>query len=317
MKKLALIIAGIALLSVIATAQDSLYIYKSGTVVSKRATAQIDSIVFYKIGTVTTPPISTVTIPPKSTVTTPPIGTITSPPIGTVTTPPTSTVTIPPIGTVTYGSVTDGENNNYKTVTLGTQTWMAENLRVTKYNDGTTIPNIITASAWATLTTGAVCSYNNTSNADTIKTYGRLYNWYTVNTGKLCPTGWHIPNFTEWTTLKNYLISKGYNYDGGTTGNRIGKAMSSTIGWNSSFSTGDIGNKPSLNNTSGFNGLSGGYHDIKGTFKNMGSYGYWWSSEHAIGSFGIYWSLYYNSDGLGGDYTLEMVSGNSVRCLKN
>src|ERR1039457_6330795 len=92
---------------------------------------------------------------------------------------------------VTYGTMTDQDGNVYKTVTIGTQTWMAENLRTTIYNDGTAISNVTGATEWTNLTTGAYCNFNNTTSTDTIATYGRLYDWYAVNTGKLAPTGWH------------------------------------------------------------------------------------------------------------------------------
>ena len=104
---------------------------------------------------------------------------------------------------ITYGSITDIDGNTYKTVTIGTQTWMAENLKVTKYNDGIAIPNVTDNTAWRELTTGALCDYGNTpSNSET---YGKLYNWHAVNTGKLCPTGWHVPSDAEWTELTDYL----------------------------------------------------------------------------------------------------------------
>src|SRR6266542_118390 len=93
---------------------------------------------------------------------------------------------------VTYGILTDQDSNVYKIVTIGTQTWMAENLRTTKYNDGTTIPNVIFAGEWRNLETGAYVNYNNSISTDIIATYGRLYNWYTVNTGKIAPKGWHV-----------------------------------------------------------------------------------------------------------------------------
>src|SRR5574344_1985932 len=146
-------------------------------------------------------------------------------------------------GNITYGSITDIDGNTYKTVTIGTQTWMAENLKVTKYNDGIAIPNVTDATAWSELTTGALCDYDNTpSNSET---YGKLYNWYAVNTGKLCPTGWHVPSDAEWTILENYLIANGYNYDGTTTNNKIAKAMASSSGWKSSTNEFLIGSNDS------------------------------------------------------------------------
>src|SRR5664279_2133742 len=85
--------------------------------------------------------------------------------------------------------VTDIDGNVYTTVTIGTQVWMVENLKTTKYNDGTSIPNITDGAAWESLTTPGYCFYNNEAANKT--TYGALYNWYTVNSSKLAPTGWH------------------------------------------------------------------------------------------------------------------------------
>ena len=103
-----------------------------------------------------------------------------------------------------YGSVTDIDGNNYKTIQIGTQTWIDGNLKTTRYNDGTVIPNVTDIYAWEALTTPGFCWYDN--NEDTNKaTYGALYNWFAVNTGKLCPVGWHVPTDAEWTTLTTYL----------------------------------------------------------------------------------------------------------------
>jgi hypothetical protein len=96
-------------------------------------------------------------------------------------------------------TVTDIEGNVYHTVTIGSQIWMVENLQVTSYNDGTAIPNITDNNIWMNLKTGAYCNYNNDMNM--VNTYGRLYNWYAVNTQKICPTGWHVPADTDWPTF--------------------------------------------------------------------------------------------------------------------
>src|SRR5664280_2706679 len=107
---------------------------------------------------------------------------------------------------LTYGTMTDQDGNIYKTITIGTQTWMAENLRTTKYRDSTEIPNVTDNTAWDALTTGAYCNYNNTTSADTIATYGRLYNWYAATDSRnIAPAGWHVPTDAEWTTLTTYL----------------------------------------------------------------------------------------------------------------
>jgi uncharacterized protein (TIGR02145 family) len=104
----------------------------------------------------------------------------------------------------TFAAV-DGDGNGYYSVTIGTQTWLVEPLKTTKYNDRTNIPNVTDSIAWAALTTGAYCNYRNKTASDFIATYGRLYNWYAVNSGKLAITGWHIPTHNEWKTLVTFL----------------------------------------------------------------------------------------------------------------
>src|ERR1035437_3093980 len=121
-------------------------------------------------------------------------------------------------------TVTDKDGNVYHTVTIGTQTWMVENLKTTKYNDGTAIPNVTSVTGWRNLTTGAYCNYENDIANGT--KYGHLYNWYAVNTGKLAPKGWHVPTDAEWQTLGNYV--KIHLGSSGT----VAKALAATTGWN-------------------------------------------------------------------------------------
>ncbi len=102
-------------------------------------------------------------------------------------------------------TVTDIDGNVYQTITIGTKVWMVENLRVTRYNDGTPIPNVTDKYDWMLLKTGAYCNYNNDTNM--VCSYGRLYNWYAINTNKLCPKGWHIPRNDEWPTFNSSIKS--------------------------------------------------------------------------------------------------------------
>lgn len=180
------------------------------------------------------------------------------------------------------GSVTDQDGNSYDYITYGTQIWTVENAEMVTYRDGTPIPQVTDNTEWQNLTTGAWSYYNN----DPIKP--RLYNWYAVkgihdtdpNTPnkEFAPEGWHVPTEAEWTTLQNYLITNGYNYDGTTTGNKIGKAMASTTGWNTSTNTGAIGNYQSLNNNSEFNAIPEGNRGNNGSFYNEGDNALFWSS---------------------------------------
>jgi uncharacterized protein (TIGR02145 family) len=193
------------------------------------------------------------------------------------------------ISTAAGGTITDVENNVYNTVKIGTQVWMSENLKTTKYNDGTTaIPNITDNTAWAALTTGAYSWYNN--DVTNKNSYGALYNWYAVdnnaatkaasNGGKnVCPTGWHVPTDAEWTTLTTYLTNSGYGYGG--SGSNIGKSIAATSGWTASETAGTIGNDQASNNSSGFAGFPDGSRIYDGTYSSIGTSGYWWSSTEA------------------------------------
>ncbi len=105
---------------------------------------------------------------------------------------------------ITESKISDGDGNIYETVTIGTQVWLTENLKATKYNDGTSIQFVTDNTLWATLSTPAYCWYNN-DGGNYKDIYGGLYNWWAVNTGKLCPTGWHVPSDGEWTTLTSTL----------------------------------------------------------------------------------------------------------------
>ena len=201
---------------------------------------------------------------------------------------------------INYGTVTDIDGNTYKTVTIGSQTWMAENLRTTTYNDGTAIANVTDDDEWLALTTGAYCNYNNTTSTDTIATYGRLYNWYAVNTGKLCPTGWHVPSDAEWTELTDYL--GGESVAGGKL------KETGTTHWNSP-NTG-------ATNETGFTALPGGLRYGSRTFGHIGTNGYWWSATEYYAAFAWYRLMYYViSDVYRTSYNKEV--GLSVRCVRD
>jgi uncharacterized protein (TIGR02145 family) len=168
--------------------------------------------------------------------------------------------------TVSFNFVTctDASSNHYAVVQIGTQMWMAENLKTIKYSNSDLIPNVTDNTQWSNLTTGAFCNYNNTTNTDTINTYGRLYNWHAVDDSRgIAPAGWHVPTDTEWTTLTTYL--------GGTF--LVGGKMKEncTLLWTSP-NTG-------ATNESGFSGLpSGNRWNSDGIFYHLGSYSNLWSA---------------------------------------
>ncbi len=226
-----------------------------------------------------------------------------------------NTTPTPPSPTAT---VTDIEGNIYNTIKIGTQTWMMENLKVTKYNDGTAIPLVTDEIAWSNLSTPGYCWYNNDKVTYTANKYGALYNWFVVITGKLAPTGWHVPSDAEWTTLENYLIANGYNYDGSTTGNYYTKSLAATTNWTSYTGIGTVGNTdyPAKRNSTDFTALPGGGRGYDGTFYGIGSNGGWWSSTEYSTSYAWYRLLTYSSSNVN-RYAVYKRYGFSVRCLRD
>jgi uncharacterized protein (TIGR02145 family) len=216
----------------------------------------------------------------------------------------------------------DIEGNQYSVVKIGTQVWMKENLKTTKYNDGTAIPKITDNTAWTALSTPAYCWYNNDETTYKV-TYGALYNWYTVNTtgngGKnLCPTGWHVPSDAEWATLENYLIASGYNFDGTTSGNKIAKSLASISGWTSSTVTGAVGNTDyaAKRNATGFTAVPANFREFDGTFGSIGGYcNFLTATEYDSGNARFFALYYFYSNSIRA-ITRKRV-GLSVRCLRD
>ncbi len=203
---------------------------------------------------------------------------------------------------LTYGTLTDQDGNVYKTVTIGAQTWMAENLRTTKYNDGTAIPNVTNGGEWGTLTTGAYCNYDNAAGIDNIATYGRLYNWHAVSTGKLAPKGWHVPTYAEWAQLTTYLggdsIAGGKLKETGTT-----HWLSSNTG---------------VTNETGFTALPGGTRGVSDTFYDILHVGAWWSATNTTGfNAGSWYRVMHFSNSNVYSYGGYKELGLSVRCVKD
>jgi uncharacterized protein (TIGR02145 family) len=183
--------------------------------------------------------------------------------------------------------------NYAQTITIGTQVWTSKNLDVSTYRNGDVIPQVQDENAWAELTTGAWCYYDNDTSNGT--KYGKLYNWYAVHDPRgLAPNGYHIPTDAEWTKLSDYL------------GKEAGTKMKSTSGWDENNGS----------NSSGFSGLPGGSRYGVVAFSFIECFGFWWSSAE-VGADGA-WSRdvnCYNGDaGGGGNYKSY---GFSVRCLRD
>jgi uncharacterized protein (TIGR02145 family) len=212
--------------------------------------------------------------------------------------------------------VKDIDGNEYKAVRMGNQVWMTENLRTTKYSDGTSIPlKVVSDDDWVALNTPGYCWYNDDS-ATYSNLYGAIYNWYVVNTGKLCPTGWHVPTDADWTQMENYLIKNGYNYDGTTSGNKIAKSLAAATGWPASSNTGVPGNTdyPAYSNKSGFTALPVPCRGL--TFDCCEEFGKWWSATNYDPSAAWLRVIYYDKSYVERDYYL-MPAGLSVRCVKD
>ena len=185
------------------------------------------------------------------------------------------------------------------TIVIGTQQWMRENLDVLTYRNGDIIPQVTDPTAWAALTTGAWCYYNNDVANGAI--YGKLYNWYAVNDPRgLAPTGWHVPTDDEWTTLSTTL--------GGDAVAGGKMKVAGTTRW----TTPNTG----ATNESGFAGLPGGFRSTNGSFYDVGSFGYWWSSTEDYATYAWLRDLLYING------VIDRASGSkrdgfSVRCLRD
>jgi len=201
---------------------------------------------------------------------------------------------------LTYGTVSDIEGNTYKTIQIGTQTWMAENLKTTKYNNNTPIPLVEDDTEWSNLTSHAYCWYDN--NAEAYKAvYGALYNGYTLDNVNLCPTDWHVATNDDWYTLITYL--GGIDVVGGKL------KESGTSHW--------LTPNAGATNESGFTALPIGSRQPTGYFGALGTSGFYWTSSQYFsppGQIGYFIFSHYIAIGGGND---SKTSGGAVRCIKN
>ena len=225
-----------------------------------------------------------------------------------------------------YNTMFDQDGNLYKTIVIGSQEWMAENLRASHYRNGDEIPYVNDTTQWTMLSTGAYCFYDNWPGHEC--PFGNLYNWYAVaDERNLCPTGWHVPSNDEWINLINYLDPTA---DGGWAGvpsspeNVAGRKMKNTnpelweVGVNPTFCT----------NESGFSALAGGVRAIwfmipdapipsyeTSVFAAIGHFGQWWSSSSFNTSSAYYLYLSWSSSAW--RQTEDKRDGYSVRCIRD
>jgi uncharacterized protein (TIGR02145 family) len=225
-------------------------------------------------------------------------------------------------------TITDIDGNEYEIFEIGTQWWMAENLKTTKYNNG----DLIGTSTPADLDLFHLVydggtppkyqwPYNGVESNAIV--YGRLYTWYAITDPRgVCPTGWHVPSNDEWLELQTYLIDNGFNYDGTITENKIAKAMAALTSWNSSTYEGSAGNTdyPGKRNASGFSGLAAGIRFADGEFAGLGESTNWFTSTNYYDDYdGIFWGfVFFNTSwGLSAGTNHSEEDALSVRCIKN
>jgi uncharacterized protein (TIGR02145 family) len=211
---------------------------------------------------------------------------------------------------LTYGTVSDIDGNEYKTIQIGQQEWMAENLRTSRFSNGDPIANISSGAEWADLSafsTPAWCHLENNTWNEYL--FGKLYNYYVVmDTRNVCPTGWHVPTDNEWDSGINFFLG-GYTQSGG-------KMKSS---YNGSLSLWDLYNGDNsglYSNESGFSGVPGGARISDGTFSSELNIGMWWTSTEYGANQAYRYYFGWQSDYLNRN-TWTWTSGNSIRCLKD
>ncbi|MDA3882114.1 MAG: FISUMP domain-containing protein [Bacteroidales bacterium] len=216
-----------------------------------------------------------------------------------------------------YDFVTDIEDNIYSTIDIGSQTWMTQNLRTTKFNDGSNIEHITNNTIWDNTFTDAYCWPHN--NFDVYaETQGALYNWFAVETDKLCPDGWHVPTNNDWNILFDYLIENGYNFDGSTEENKLAKSLSSELSnWDSpSSDEGAPCNTPELNNTSGFSVMTSNFRIYNGDFVSGLLVSFLWSaSENDM--YTAHTMLIDGASSIVEISSEDKRQGSNVRCVKD
>ena len=229
---------------------------------------------------------------------------------------------------IVYGSVTDVDGNNYKTIILGTQTWMAENLRTTKYRNGDLIETTKTPNENISGERDPRFQWAYNGDETKVSKYGRLYTWWaarlttiTVTNAQgtsttihnIAPEGWHVASDADWTTLYSYLTTSGIAH--------VAKSLATTTNWTTftdmpEYTSDYVGNDLSKNNSTGFSALPCGIRDPSGSFNDLGSYSYWWSTTDYMNKQAWISVIGYNY-GSPEKFGKEYSFGLSVRCVKD
>jgi uncharacterized protein len=212
-------------------------------------------------------------------------------------------------------SLLDYDGNVYQVVQIGNQVWVAENLKVTHYEDGTAITNVTDDATWGALTTEAYCIFNNNASNE-VDTYGALYNWYAATDSRnIAPAGWHVPTDDEWKELEMYLGMSQSEADteGSSRGTNEGSKLADNANlWNSGALEND-----SEFGSSGFTALPVGYRSYNtGNFLSMGQYADFWSATEGDSSKAWYRTLNYNDSGVS-RYDYNMRAGFAIRLVRD
>lgn len=210
------------------------------------------------------------------------------------------------------GTITDIEGNVYNTVKIGSQEWMVENLKTSKFRNGEPIPYVNDSDKWSKLTTGAYCNYNNDETNGT--KYGKLYNWYAINdTRNIAPLGWHVSTFNDWANLFYYIK---INYNPYDYQNVLTETLAAKTNWKFSIDADANDNDLTKNNSSGFTALPGGYRLNNGKYDRIDIWGYWWRYDDQEIIFPNYYELYFIKEYLPREIITKEF-GLSVRCVKD
>lgn len=212
-------------------------------------------------------------------------------------------------------TIKDIDGNKYNVVKIGTQLWMKENLKTTKYRNGDLIGTTTPDTLDITNENTPKYQWVYDGNENNVATYGRLYTWYAVTDSRnICPKGWHVPTDAEWTTLTDYLTNNGYGYEG--SGIDIAKSMAATSGWTTNSTASNVGNDQTSNNSSGFTAFAGGYRYGSGSFNAFGSYCYLWSATELNSASAWYRSLNDQRNDVYRESSSKQ-NGVPIRCLRN
>ena len=227
----------------------------------------------------------------------------------------------PSTAVILRNAVSDIDGNSYDAVQIGSQIWMAENLRTSRYADGAEIPLGPSSS------TTSPCRYNPNNDVNNVSTYGYLYNWPAIMHGEsgsdanpsgvqgICPNGWHVPSNAEWVQLGNYVNSQSGYACSSNGSNYNAKALASKMGWNVSAGSCHAGNDPSTNNATGLSVLPAGCYSGR-TFEFGKEARFWTATNNSSSTMSYYYYLIYNYASIG--YTIDFqAEGYSVRCVRN